>query len=93
MAKRTPSFLPSGQVQGDLWHGEVLPRECDNRQPRLIASDGLIAERVNSQTIEKHKCLTGFIELTSPARRLWLGSGHAGATLIDLFRGVEISRT
>jgi three-Cys-motif partner protein len=50
-------------------------------------TDGLPAEEVGSWVEEKLFIVTEYVKLSSGSRRKFLGSGHAGATYIDLFCG------
>ena len=53
---------------------------------RLIeGDDGLPAEEVGVWTIEKHKFLKRYLDISRATRQKFLGDGNAGATYIDLF--------
>jgi three-Cys-motif partner protein len=53
---------------------------------RLIdGDDGLPAEDVGVWTLEKHKFLKRYLDISRAARQKFLGAGNAGATYIDLF--------
>jgi three-Cys-motif partner protein len=88
MSKRDSALVPKRYTKGDLWGDEHLPRVRICRQPKIVmADDGLPAERVNSQTKEKHRRLTGYVKISDGPRTRFVGPGNAGATYIDLFCG------
>jgi len=51
----------------------------------INGDDGLIAEEVGIWAVEKHNYLKRYLNISSAARKKFLGVGKAGATFIDLF--------
>ncbi len=49
--------------------------------------DGLPAEEVGVWTKEKHEQLCGYLNISAPTRRMYLGDRKGGAAYIDLFCG------
>jgi len=57
------------------------------RAPLIKGDDGLPAEEVGMWVKEKHSYLRRYLDISSSARKKYLGSGKAGATFVDLFSG------
>lgn len=61
-------------------------------EPLIDPEDGLPADEVHQWAKQKHRYLERYLDISRAARRMYLGSGNAGATFIDLFSGVGRAR-
>jgi hypothetical protein len=58
----------------------------------IAGDDGLPAEEVGAWATEKHNYLKRYLDISKAARKRFLGTAKAGATLIHLFGGTGRAR-
>ncbi|NVK20540.1 MAG: three-Cys-motif partner protein TcmP [Methylocystaceae bacterium] len=59
---------------------------------KILGDDGLIASEVGVQAKEKHEYLRRYLDISSGARKRYIGPNNAGATFVDLFCGAGRSK-
>jgi three-Cys-motif partner protein len=59
---------------------------------RIDGDDGLLADDVGEWATEKHSYLKRYVEISSAARKKYIGPSKGGAVYFDLFRATGRSR-